>query len=166
MTLLLITVSASGLFLLALFFIRPRDLQGEAYVKVRRVLAGDTVIVARWNRCYTIKLEAIECPEGDQHWGDRATAGLIELIAGRKVKAEVHGRDTYTRSLATLHIKDPNVGGWVNVNARMVVLGHAWVDRQRYQHLPLEQRDELDCREQWAKSRRLGLWQSADPTPP
>lgn len=166
MTFLLVTLTASGLFLLALVFVTPRDLEGETSVKVRRVLAGDTVIVARWNRCYTIRLDAIDCPEGGQLWGDKATAGLIALIGGKRVRARVHSQDSHGRTLATLYVRKQRSYKWINVNARMVALGHAWVYREKYQHLPKRRRDELDRMERWAQSRRLGLWQSDDPTPP
>ena len=49
-------------------------------VKVAHVIDGDTVIVNEGRHEIKIRLDSIDCPECDQHWGDTATYGLIKLI--------------------------------------------------------------------------------------
>lgn len=135
-------------------------------VKVRRVVDGDTVIVFdSWNES-RIRLDAIDCPEGEQPWGSTAKAGLIKLIGGRHVHIETHGVDKHGRKLATIYLQQDRGSEWVNVNERMVMLGHAWVMRQHYNHLPRNRQRQLNKLERWAKSKRVGLWSTDDPIPP
>ena len=111
--------------------------------KVVLVMDGDTVIVAEgWGET-RIRLDSIDCPEDGQDWGDTATYGLIKLIGGRRVRLEKHGLDDYGRTLATIYVGDAN-GDWVNVNERMVTLGHAWVMRRYYDHLPDDRKAKLN----------------------
>jgi endonuclease YncB( thermonuclease family) len=105
-------------------------------VEVQHVIDGDTVIVSTSWSSIRIRLDAIDCPEDGQPWGDTATAGLIKLIGGRLVDMEAHGVDIHGRTLATLYVQHGDGSEWINVNERMVMLGHAWVMRQYYGHLP------------------------------
>jgi micrococcal nuclease len=134
--------------------------------RVLKIYDGDTVLVVKgWTRLM-IRLDSIDCPEGGQDWGDTAKYGLIKLIGGRTVHLEQHGVDDFGRTLATLYVRHANGRGWQNVNERMVTLGHAWVMRQYYDHLPPDRQDELNKLEGWAKSKNVGLWGTPDPMPP
>lgn len=133
---------------------------------VRHVVDGDTVIAVRGWREFRIRLDSIDCPEDGQHWGDIAKYGLIKLIGRKRVHIEEHGQDDYGRVLATLYVKHPSKDEWMNVNERMVTLGHAWVMRRYYDHLPPDRQDKLNYLERWARSRNVGLWAMPDPTPP
>jgi endonuclease YncB( thermonuclease family) len=135
-------------------------------VKVRHVIDGDTVIIARsWSE-YSVRLDSIDCPEDGQYWGNIAKAGLIKLIGGRHVYIETHGNDIHGRMLATVYVQHGHAAKWINVNERMVMLGHAWVLRKHYRHLPQPRQHQLDRLERWAKSKRVGLWNSNSPIPP
>jgi endonuclease YncB( thermonuclease family) len=135
-------------------------------VRVEYVIDGDTVVVAKgWGRI-KIRLDSIDCPENGQPWGDTAKYGLVKLIGGRKVKLEEHGQDHHGRTLATLYVQRGAGPDWINVNERMVTLGHAWVMRRFYTHLPKSRQDQLNRLERWARSKRVGLWRTANPTPP
>ncbi len=134
--------------------------------RVVEVLDGDTVIVARGWREEKIRLDSIDCPEDGQHWGDIAAYGLIKLIGGRSVHLEEHGFDIYGRTLATLYVWDDTSAQWRNVNERMVTLGHAWVMRRFYDHLPRDRQHKLNRLEAWAKSKKVGLWKTENPMPP
>lgn len=127
---------------------------------------GDTVIVAKGADEFTIRLDSIDCPEDGQHWGDNAKYGLIKLVGGRRVQIEEHGIDDYGRTLATLYIPHSNGQDWQSVNERMVGLGHAWVMRLYYDHLPPDRQARLNKLEARAKFGRIGLWETADPIPP
>ncbi|QKK06292.1 MAG: hypothetical protein HND56_11610 [Pseudomonadota bacterium] len=130
------------------------------------VVDGDTVIVSKRWRKITIRLDAIDCPEDGQYWGDAAKYGLIKLIGGQRVHIEEHGIDVYGRTLATIYVFDKNKNDWLNVNERMVTLGHAWVMRRFYNHLPKDRQGKLNQLERWAKSKKIGLWHAPNPTPP
>ncbi|MFN3464024.1 MAG: thermonuclease family protein [Terricaulis sp.] len=134
--------------------------------KVMKVCDGDTVIVAKgWSRV-KIRLDSIDCPEDGQDWGDNAKYGLIKLIGGRTVHLEQYGVDAYGRTLATLYVRRPESGEWQNVNERMVMLGHAWVMRAYYDHLPPDRQQKLNKLEAWARSKKVGLWSAPNPKPP
>jgi micrococcal nuclease len=150
--------------------------QAEAVVKahinelpraqVVYVLDGDTVIVLISRDRNTVRLDSIDCPEDGQSWGDIATAGLIKLIGGKTVHLEQHGQDPYGRTLATIYVHYGSEKGWINVNERMVMLGHAWVMRKYYDHLPHDRQQKLNSLERWAKSKKVGLWKEPNPIPP
>lgn len=134
--------------------------------KVVRVQDGDTLIVAKgWNQT-TIRLDSIDCPEDGQPWGNIAKAGLIKLVGGRNVALEEHGVDPHGRTLATIYVWQAGRNEWQNVNERMVTLGHAWVMRIYYDHLPKDRQTKLNHLEGWAKSNKVGLWRTEDPIPP
>lgn len=134
--------------------------------KVHYVIDGDTIIVGdAWNK-FKVRLYAIDCPEDGQPWGDTAKFGLIRLIGGRKIRIESHGYDKYERMLATVYVKNNSDNEWINVNAKMVVCGHAWVMRRFYKHLPKDRQNDLNSKESWAKSKKVGLWKTENPTPP
>lgn len=135
-------------------------------VKVQYVIDGDTVIVSKFWSEIRIRLDSIDCPEDGQHWGNIAKAGLIKLIGGRYVYIEVHGVDEYGRTLATIYLEDDHGSKGINVNERMVMLGHAWVMRQYYNHLPKSRQYQLNKLERWARSKRVGLWKTSNPIPP
>ena len=135
-------------------------------VKINRIIDGDTVIIISSSTKIKVRLDSIDCPEDGQQWGDIATQGLIKLIGGKSVKFESHGVDIYGRTLGTLFLHLGEKNEWQNVNERMVTLGHAWVMRMYYQHLPKSRQQKLNQLEQWAKSKRVGLWKTDNPIPP
>ncbi|MDT7042184.1 thermonuclease family protein [Candidatus Nitronereus thalassa] len=113
-----------------------------------------------------IRLYAIDCSEDGQHWGNIAKAGIIKLIGGRNVLIEEHGIDKHGRTLATIYVQCEHRSEWINVNERMVMLGHAWVMRKYYGHLPTVRQHQLTRLERWARSKRVGLWGTDYPVPP
>jgi len=134
--------------------------------RIIAIIDGDTVIVQTATLQLKIRLDSIDCPEDGQHWGDVAKFGLIKLIGGKSVRLEMHGLDTHLRTLATIYVWDNKKSGWMNVNERMVTLGHAWVMRKYYDHLPPDRKQKLTRLETWSKSKRVGLWQFDNPVPP
>lgn len=134
---------------------------------VKWVVDGDTVIISHgWWRETHIRLDSIDCPEDGQPWGDIAKYALIKMIGGQRVRLEMHGMDVHGRTLGTLYIWSHKKKDWLNVNERMVTLGHAWVMYKYYSHLPQDRRDKLDSLERWARSKKIGLWQTSNPIPP
>ena len=142
------------------------DISDFPSAKVKWVIDGDTVIVRRGSKTLKIRLDSIDCPEDGQEWGDIARFGLIKLIGKRQVKLEQHGIDDYGRTLATIYVWDYDKVDWMNVNERMVTLGHAWVMRRYYNHLSDERKDKLNRLERWAKSKKVGLWKTENPIAP
>jgi micrococcal nuclease len=134
--------------------------------RVMHVLDGDTLLVAIGPMEASVRLDSIDCPEAGQPWGNNARYGLTKLVGGRSITLEVHGRDPHGRTLATIYVRQANGSEWLNVNERMVMLGHAWVMRMYYDHLPKERQNQLNRLEAWAKTKKVGLWKTENPTPP
>lgn len=133
--------------------------------RVRHVIDCGTVVVAvGWDQL-TLRLKGIDCPEDGQPWDDAAKHGLSKLIGGQIVRFEEHGFDKYGRTLATVHARQAD-GKWMNVNARMVALGHAWVRSAYCEGLPAEREAELRNLQHRARSGRVGLWNASNPVPP
>lgn len=143
-----------------------QGITGSSLARVLCVIDGDTVDVTKQGHRIRIRLSAIDCPEDGQPWGDTAKAGLIKMIGGKSVRLEEHGYDEYGRTIATVFVRDDQKAKWINVNERMVTLGHAWVMRAYYAHLTKDRRRQLNRLEIWAKSKRVGLWRAPNPTPP
>lgn len=141
-------------------------IQALPNVEVECVIDGDTVDVFNDTHIIRIRLDSIDCPEDDQDWGVTATKGLVKLIGGKSVQLETHGTDPYGRTLGTLFVYSDEKEEWLNVNERMVTLGHAWVMRLFYRHLPKQRREKLNDLERWAKSKKVGLWKTENPIPP
>jgi len=141
-------------------------IQALPVVKVEHVIDGDTVIVSSTSAELKVRLDSIDCPEDGQEWGDIATGGLIKLIGGKSVRLEAHGTDIHGRTIGTLFVHSQEKGEWQNINERMVTLGHAWVMRMYYSHLPKPRQHKLNQLERWAKSKRVGLWKTENPIPP
>ena len=134
--------------------------------KVEQVIDGDTITVSTLEDEKRIRLDSIDCPEDGQDWGGIAKDCLINLVGDKHVHAEEHGTDQLGRTIATLYVEDGDTSEWINVNEKMVELGHAWVMRQYYDHLPKDRRAELDKLESSAKLNKLGLWESLNPIAP
>lgn len=134
--------------------------------KVEYVIDGDTVVVSSSSNKIKVRLDSIDCPENGQAWGDIATGALIGLIGGKQIKLETFGNDAFGRTLGTIYVFLDEKGMWQNVNERMVLLGHAWVMRMYYKHLPIHRQQKLNKLENWAKSKQVGLWKTDNPIPP
>ncbi len=134
--------------------------------RVRQVIDGDTAIVTIGRSEIVVRLDSIDCPEDGQYWGDIAKYGLIKIVGGQNVRLEEHGKDSYGRTLATMYVWSEEKNEWLNVNERMVTLGHAWVMRRFYDHLTDDRKERLNRLERWAKSKKVGLWHQNEPTPP
>ena len=133
---------------------------------VMQVIDGDTVIVqSDWNQI-TLRLDGIDCPEGDQPWGDAARAALVKLIGDQRIRFDDHGPDGRGQQLATIYIQPTRNSAWVNVNLRMVTLGHAWVAPGLLDRLPEDRCEDLVFGSHRAQRKRIGLWHLPDPVPP
>jgi endonuclease YncB( thermonuclease family) len=119
------------------------------------VTDGDTIKVRVNLQIIKIRLEGVDCPERQQAFGTNATQFTKQWAYGRNLTVYATGTDKYQRTL-----------GWVFYGKRclnndLVYNGMAWWYRQ---YTPNSAR--LKSFEAYAKSKRLGLWKSPNPTPP
>jgi len=144
------------LAIIALVFFHAPTLAAETVVgKVVSVADGDTLtILAAGNRQIRVRLNAIDAPEKNQAYGQRAKQALSDLCFGKVATVHVSGYDRYKRALGDVYCDN------AFANALMVSLGMAWVYRQ-YSNDP-----KLLELESQARAQRRGLWSDAHPVPP
>ena len=124
---------------------------------VESVVDGDSLFVAiAPAHEVEVRLFGIDCPEGDQPYGDQARAALTGLVSGRDVTVAPVDRDSYGRTVARISV------GERDVNAELVRAGAAWV------YLKYTQDPKLIALESEARAARRGLWglEGAAPVPP
>jgi len=145
-----------SVYCLFLFFI-PGPTFGEDFAgKVAGVLDGDTIEVLHNNHAERIRLNGIDCPEKGQAYGKRAKQAASELVSGKEVTLQTHGKDKYGRTIADLLLPDGT-----NVNHTLVKDGWCWWYRK---YVPGDVLlEELEMR---ARASRLGLWADPHPVPP
>ena len=126
------------------------------------VIDGDTIEI----RGIRIRLEGIDAPESaqwcmdgagrDYRCGRRAAFHLDDMLRGKVVTCHQKTTDRYGRAISECFFEKSGFGT-VNINATMVVDGHALAYR-RYSRAYISQED---------KARRLkrGMWQGSF-TPP
>ncbi len=130
-------------------------LAAPSYGEVLRVVDGDTVsFQTQSGKKLRVRLADIDAPELDQPWGPAAKTALEIWAEGKSGSIEIVDTDRYGRKVAYLYVNDENM------NERLISEGLAWVylDYLRDRSFISVQRD--------AKSRKEGLWSSADPIQP
>ncbi|MBK8491955.1 MAG: thermonuclease family protein [Saprospirales bacterium] len=124
-------------------------------VKVIGIADGDTFTAMQGQEKIRVRLEGIDCPERGQAFGKRAGEALSEMVFGKHVRLEEHGKDRYGRVLAHVWLEDGRC-----VNEEMLQLGMAW-HYKRYNKDPRW----ADLEEE-ARQARRGLWADKEPIAP
>lgn len=120
--------------------------------KVIKISDGDTIVVLNGKEQTKVRLYGIDAPEKKQDYGQRSKQFLASLIAGQVVEVDPKGKDRYKRTLGIILYKGQDI------NAQMVLNGYAWA-YVKYSRIYVDQ-------ERLAHKKKLGLWQSSNPTPP
>ena len=120
--------------------------------KVVSIHDGDTITILQGKQQIKVRLFGIDAPELKQPYGKKSKQFLANLIAREVVEVEPKGKDRYKRTLGIIRYKDQDI------NAQMVLNGYAWV-YVKYSKIYVDQ-------ETTAREKKLGLWQSSNPTPP
>jgi endonuclease YncB( thermonuclease family) len=125
----------------------------EIVGKVVGVHDGDTLtLLVDGNREVKVRLDGIDAPELGQPFGKNAKAALSATVFEKTVTVKVGTTDRYGRTVGRIFLNGQNV------NLGMVRSGLAWWYRQ------YASKDEaLEIAEEYAKTRKEGLW--ADPQP-
>lgn len=130
---------------------------GESYQGiVNHVSDGDTVWIrpSGGGRPRPLRIEGIDAPEICQAWGRQARDALAARVLHRRVTVNTTAVDDYRRPLGRLALEGQDVGQW------LVQRGHAWSYRFRRDAGPYA------AQERRARSRRAGLWATAQPVQP
>ena len=136
---------------------RAETLEG----RVTEVSDGDTLTLSDLElRPQTIHLFGIDAPELGQDFGPKARSSLSALAFNHTAKAHCTAHDRYGHALCVVYVQGKDIG------LEQIRTGMAWwnqghVLRQTAQDRSIYQQAEFN-----AKIRRLGLWNSKNPTPP
>ena len=120
--------------------------------KVVSIHDGDTITMLQNKTQIKVRLFGIDAPELKQPYGKKSKQFLANLIAREVVEVDENGKDRYKRTLGIIYYKGQDI------NAQMVLNGYAWV-YVKYSKIYVDQ-------ETTAREKKLGLWQSSNPTPP
>jgi micrococcal nuclease len=116
---------------------------------------GDTLTALTDDkRQLKVRLQGIDAPELGQPFGQASKRALSDLVFGKQVTLHTTGTDRYKRTLAQVTVGD------IEVEAQMIVTGHAW-HYSRYDHTAA-----LEAAERNARAANRGLWADEAPTPP
>ena len=120
--------------------------------KVVSIHDGDTITVLQGKQQIKVRLFGIDAPELKQPYGKKSKQFLANLIAGEVVEIDENGKDKYKRTIGTVYLNG------TDINAQMVLNGYAWA-YVKYSKMYVDH-------ERLAREKKLGLWQSSNPTPP
>lgn len=124
---------------------------------VKKIIDGDSLLVATARGDLEIRLYGVDCPEYDQPFAGKAKAFAKNAVLGKKVVIEPVDVDKYGRTVAI-------VGrGQDILNRDLVQAGLAWV-YPRYCRKAFC--DSWKAEERAARNKRIGLWQETHPNPP
>ena len=140
-----------------IFLLLASHLEAAYYSgRVVGVIDGDTIEVLHNQHPERIRLSGIDCPEKRQAFGQRAKQAASELVFGKEVTIQTHGKDKYKRTLADVILPDGT-----NVNHELVQNGWCWWYRKYAPGDLVLERLESEARE-----ARKGLWVDPQPVPP
>ncbi len=115
--------------------------------QVDSVIDGDSLLANCNGRVYSVRLESIDAPELSQGlWGKQSKTNLQKIIKSQQVTLKISGIDRYQRYLATVFVKNVDIG------LQQVKAGHAVVYR-RYQP-PVDYLSAMKS----AKKSSQGVW--------
>lgn len=125
--------------------------------RVIEVADGDTATVfdEKNNLKYRVRFFGIDAPEKAMKFGSSARSALQDKILGKNVTVKVINTDIYHRAVGKVLL------GTRYINLEMVSDGFAWY----YPDYAAGEYD-LAAAEREARSRKRGLWQEKNPTPP
>lgn len=120
--------------------------EGALYGLFVAIVDGDTFKAKVQGAVMDFRLQAVDAPERDQPYGDKATVELAKLVRGRNLVFVYDDVDRYGRIVARVWV------GNVDVNREMISRGAAWFDSEYADD------DELYHAEQQARDAKRGLW--------
>jgi len=127
---------------------------GQELVSVRKVIDGDTFVIARGER---VRMIGVDTPETKhpqkpvQYFGKEASEFTSRMIEGKAVTLEYdwQRRDRYGRLLAYVYLPDGTF-----LNAEIIKQGYGFA----YTRYPFKYLDEFRGYEREARENGKGLW--------
>ena len=108
------------LYLSFLFFLTQAPQLSETFpARCTEVIDGDTIEVVKADGSgVRIRIEGIDCPEGNQAFGDKATDFAREQLLGKDLKVISKTTDRYGRLVARLY---DEAGAGLSANRRSLL---------------------------------------------
>jgi endonuclease YncB( thermonuclease family) len=101
-----------------------------------------------------VRIDAIDCPEKSQDFGERAKQFTSSLVFGKVVTVNIGKIDRYCRSVGRVIVDGKDI------SLELIRAGLAW-HYKKYSDDPVLAKAEED-----ARARKVGLWSMTNPTPP
>lgn len=129
--------------------------------KVVGVTDGDTITVLdAANVQHKIRLAGIDAPEKSQAFGQRSKEHMSALVFGKTVEVIWNKTDRYGRTIGKVVVAGQDA------NLDQVRSGLAWHYKAYEREQTPADRATYAQAETEARTRHVGLWQDANPTPP
>lgn len=120
---------------------------------ITKISDGDTFYITADGEPFAVRLQGIDCPEGDQPFGEEATAFASQFLQ-KKIEYISFGTDHYGRVLADIYLDGKKI------NELLVENGYAWHYKQYSKDATLA------ATENQARDKKIGLWSQANPVEP
>ena len=117
---------------------------------------GDTFTMQNGTSIYEVRLSDVDAPELRQVFGRQARQFTEQRVLGRRVWVKVSFVDTQHRHIGEVIREDGGI-----LNEELVHAGLAW-----YYRVDPTRNKRLQQLEQYAFSKKLGLWVEREPVPP
>lgn len=124
---------------------------------VRKVIDGDSLLIAAGGRSVEVRLYGVDAPEYNQPYSADAKEFVKEWIGGRRVLVSPLYVDSYKRSVAIIAQGDRVL------NRDLTEAGLAWVSSRYCRQEVCKKWTEL---EKVAHKDRKGLWAGSQPVSP
>jgi endonuclease YncB( thermonuclease family) len=131
-----------------MFVALPGSAENVYTGKVLSVTDGDTFHMSHKGKEFKVRLAEIDTPERGQPYGYQAKQALSDLIFGKRVRVVEVGRNR--RIIGRVYVDN------LDVNATLVKLGYAWVNREGIRN------PELFRLEKEARAGKRGIWALAE----
>jgi endonuclease YncB( thermonuclease family) len=129
--------------------------------KVIRVADGDTLTILDADRVsHKIRLAGIDAPEKAQPFGQASRKQLSALCINQQATVSWKKRDKYQRIVGKVTC------GSVDTSLNQINTGMAWWYTKYKDEQTEEEQQTYAAAELNARTKRLGLWQEANPIPP
>jgi micrococcal nuclease len=130
------------------------SLSAQEVLKVKRVVDGDTILLANGER---VRLIGVDTPETKhpqkpvQYFGKEAYLFTKQMVEGKEIKLEFdwQRRDKYGRLLAYVYLLDGTF-----LNAEIIKQGYGFA----YTRFPFKYLQEFRKYEKEARENKKGLW--------
>jgi endonuclease YncB( thermonuclease family) len=121
---------------------------------------GDTLTLKTHSEEKKIRLASIDAPELNQPFGIESRDMLRALVLGKQVQVDFIKRDKYSRLVGKVVLNSDDI------NLMQVQLGAAWVYREYFKEIPLQERALYLEAEALSKDSAAGLWKDGEVVEP